>query len=137
MQTILITGSRNFKDKDSLSQVLCELLATLPKEAAICIAHGGAKGADQIADEIAVAQNFETLVIAPNYDKYDSKAAPLMRNTELVKIADYVIAAYGPNRDRKGGTWDTAKKAIKANKLLVELMSNGAVRKTVPAATLF
>ncbi|MEM9885207.1 MAG: DUF2493 domain-containing protein [Bacteroidota bacterium] len=132
--TILITGSRSYQNKELLEKTLTEMIG---KEERVTIAHGGAKGADQLANQIARERGYETKVIKPNYEKYGSKAAPLKRNTELVKTADCILAAYGAGRDRKGGTWDTAQKALAANKLLVEIMSDGTVRKTTPQPTLF
>ena len=57
-----------------------------------------------------------------------------MRNTELVKQCDWCIAFYSDTR--KGGTLDTATKALAANKLLLEIVA-GKVYAFDPVLKLF
>lgn len=100
------------------------------------ILHGGAHGADTVASMAARLYDYKETVILPNYERY-GKAAPLKRNTELVRKCDAVVAVYSEDRDRKGGTWDTVKKAIAAKKIVLERMSNGETRVTMPTLELF
>jgi len=126
---ILITGSRTATDYPTLKLAietaaafaalnLANYVETMKPE---LILHGGAKGADQLAQRYADAHNLPTEVLRPDYKKYYHKVAPLHRNTELVAKADIVIAYYATNRKRKGGTWDTAQKAIIVGKPLLEI----------------
>jgi len=116
---LAITGSRKYQDYDTLVSIL-ESLA--PEATAIIT--GGAKGADELAARYAKANGLELITIRPDYKKYYSKIAPLMRNTEIVEKADQVIAFY--YEKQSGGTLDTARKARMAGKLLVEVL-NGKV----------
>lgn len=127
---LLITGSRKFHDYAAF----CEALAA---KHISHIFHGGAKGTDQLATRYAAENNIPCTVIRPNYQRYGRNAAPLKRNSALVALADETFAFYGQGRNRKGGTWDAAKKTIAANKLLTERLSDGTIRTTTPKNTLF
>lgn len=118
---LLITGSRR-----ATAQDYAGLAAAIQKYApgATTILHGGAQGADQLAEQYAQAHGLPTVVIRPDYEQWPAKVAPLKRNHQLVDLADGVIALY--KGKRKGGTAYTAKLAQDAGKLLVELYDGGA-----------
>ena len=114
---ILISGSRKLNDNNTYTQ----LEKVLDKMTPTTILHGGAKGVDSLAARYAELKNLPQTVIKPDYAK-GGKHAPLMRNTELVKLADKVVCVYAADRIRKGGTGDTYRKATKAGKLAAELI---------------
>ena len=62
----------------------------LPKEC-IEIISGGAKGVDSCAAEYARTHNIRLTEILPEYKKY-GKAAPIVRNKEIVEKSDLIIA---------------------------------------------
>lgn len=135
---LLITGSRNFDNYDALNSAIDELTITLQLQgemdnAPTEILHGGAKGADQLAARYAEKHQIPCTVIRPDYNAHPPKVAPLKRNMELVKLADYTIALYGPGRNEKGGTADTARKTKAARKHLLERYNNGTTKHTPPA----
>lgn len=141
---ILITGSRNYKNKEAILEAIVKSAWILDtnaltehQEEHTLILHGGAKGADTLAEQAAKQLELPTEIIRPDYERYGGKAAPLKRNSELVKRSEMTVAAYGEGRDRKGGTWDTAKKTLKANKPLLEIFSNGDTKLTLPTPSLF
>lgn len=55
------------------------------------IVSGGAKGVDTCAAEFAKRNGLRLTEILPQYDKY-GRAAPIVRNKEIVDYADSVIA---------------------------------------------
>ena len=128
---ILITGSRSLKENayEQIKKVMTKHTPTL-------LLHGGAKGADQLAQRYADEHGIPTKVMRPDYKNNHYKTAPLLRNTELVKNADYVIALYAEGRTRKGGTWDTVQKAIATHKPITEVLPNGNTRHIQPTLTL-
>ncbi len=72
----------------------------LPKETTRIIS-GGAKGIDTCAAEYAKENGLELFEIRPDYSRY-KKAAPLVRNKEIVSISDCVIAFWdGKSRGTK------------------------------------
>lgn len=143
---LLITGSRQIAENDvHFARLQKEItrrylvLGTGCSEEQVpitMILHGGARGADQLADRFGREYGLEVKVIRPDYKRYPEKLAPLMRNTELVAQADAVIAFYGP-RGKAGGTWDTVKKALANNLPITELFADGTVKYTPPQRTLF
>ena len=57
------------------------------------IISGGAGGVDAWAEQFARSGGFEFIKIEPDYQKHGKKA-PIIRNRELVKQADYVLAIW-------------------------------------------
>ena len=57
------------------------------------IISGGAKGIDTCAAEYARKNGIKLTIIPPDYEKY-GKAAPIIRNREIVKRSDRVIAIW-------------------------------------------
>ena len=54
------------------------------------IVSGGAKGIDTCAKEYALAHNLKLTEFRPNYRRYQ-KAAPLIRNVDIVHYADHIV----------------------------------------------
>lgn len=88
----------------------------------IHIVSGGAKGPDTWAVDAADARGLRTpLVIRPNWKKYGGGAG-FKRNSEIVAAADDVVAFW--DLESKG-TFDTMKKAAKAEKDLLVFGPDG------------
>jgi flavoprotein len=129
---LLITGSRKASFEADYEQLKAAIECYAPNVSEIL--HGGAKGIDTLAQLYAEKHNIPTTVIKPDYEKHTAKIAPLIRNTELVALCDGCIAYY--KESQKGGTLDTAKKARKAGKLLVEIL-DGKAKEPVKQLGLF
>lgn len=80
-----IIGSRNIK-----TYALEKMLLHIPLNCTEVIS-GGAEGVDQMARAAAAASNCKFIEILPNYKKY-GKNAPIVRNLQLVKKCDMVLA---------------------------------------------
>ena len=115
---LLITGSRAATFEEDYEKLKAAIVKYAPEVTEIL--HGGARGVDTLAGRYAEENGIPVTVIRPDYGKYPARVAPLMRNTELVKLCDECIAYY--KGAQKGGTLDTATKARKAGKLLVEII---------------
>ena len=110
MANILITGSRKIADVSWVFKILKKEL----KEGDVII-HGGAKGADSIAQAFCNENNFCSVIMRPIYPS--KKEYYLYRNAEMVGMCDRVIAFWdGQSR----GTWFTINYARK-RKLDVKL----------------
>lgn len=79
------------------------------------VVSGGAAGPDTWAANFAKANALPLIEVRPNWKKY-GKGAGLKRNQELVDLADDVVAFWDLE---SGGTWDTIRKAAKAEKDLL------------------
>lgn len=97
---VVVTGGRSYEDRKTAYNVLSTLgLADkdeyrMPTE--IEIAHGGARGADTIADDWAVVHWVPVTVFEAEWDRYGKKAGAL-RNTKMLKEyePDLVVAFPG------------------------------------------
>ncbi len=77
-----------------------------------CIISGGANGVDSLAKRYATEHGIKLVEILPDW-KTHGKGAGLLRNTEIVKMADVVIAFWdGVSR----GTKDSIEKATAMKK---------------------
>ena len=82
---LLICGSRKITKFD--------LAPYVPDEVELIIT-GGAKGIDTIAEEYAASRGIPALIVRPEYSRYGSKAAPVIRNKQMVDMADAVLAVW-------------------------------------------
>ena len=106
---VLIAGSRNITDYD--------LSVCVPNETTLIIS-GGAKGVDTLAEEYADKHKISKLILRPDYKKY-GKAAPLLRNEQMVDIADYIIVIWNGQSKGTKHTLDYAKKKSKTVKIVM------------------
>jgi hypothetical protein len=82
---VAIVGSRT-----ASKQMIQLIYDNLPNNCSEIVS-GGAKGIDQLAQTVAQTLQIPLTVILPDYGRY-GKRAPLVRNTEIVSRADYVLA---------------------------------------------
>ena len=68
------------------------ILRHLPKNTKTIIS-GGAAGADTLAEAFARQQGLVFIKILPDYQKHGKKA-PIIRNLEIVRQADYLLAIW-------------------------------------------
>lgn len=99
---IAIIGSRSIKSID-----LNEYVSDNDE-----IVSGGARGIDTLAAEFARQRGIKLTEFLPEYEKY-GKAAPIIRNKQIVDYADKVIAFWD---GKSKGTKHTVEYAEKINK---------------------
>jgi len=86
MYKLAVIGSRSFNDWSLLNSTL------LPYKSKIeVIISGGAKGADTLAEEWAIANNIEVLKYIPDWDIHGKKAG-FIRNEDIIKNCNACIA---------------------------------------------
>ena len=108
---ILIAGSRDITDFD--------LTEYIPDEAELIIS-GGAKGIDALAESFADTHKISKLIMRPDYKKY-GKAAPLLRNKQMVDMADMIIVIWN---GKSKGTKYTLDYAQSKNKKVTLVICN-------------
>jgi len=100
MFKIAIIGSREYNNYHKVEKEFFKLLDNLKlTKENILIISGGAKGIDTIAQQIAKNHGIPILIFYPDYTKYGKKA-PLLRNIQIVKNSDFILAF--PTRDSRG-----------------------------------
>ena len=77
------------------------------------IVSGGAIGVDSCAAEYAIKNGLKLKIFLPQYEKY-GRAAPIVRNKEIVNYSDKIIAFWDGNSK---GTLSVIKYAKKTGKL--------------------
>lgn len=113
---IMVTGGRDFDDRELLRRRL-DAVRRGRDEDDIILLHGGAKGADELAAEWAARLGIRTIVFGPDYKRWPSKLAPLIRNHEMAAFAggaqfagaDAVCVAFPT--ERSTGTWNAVRAA--------------------------
>lgn len=97
---LLIAGSRSITSFD--------LSPYIPADADLIIT-GGAKGVDTLAEAWAAERGIPTLTVKPRYEKY-GRAAPILRDEEMVDMADAVLVIWDGVSRGSRHTADYARK---------------------------
>lgn len=79
MFILLVAGSRTFNDASLLYDKLDFYLQGREE---VLIVHGGARGADSLANKYAKDRNYKTKVFLPDWNRYGKKAG-ILRNIEM------------------------------------------------------
>lgn len=112
MTNIAIIGSRGM---DSYELFVHELSKIKMPDDEIRIVTGGAKGVDTLAERYADEMNYEKLIIKPEWSRY-GKGAGIIRNKEIIKNADMIIAFWD---GKSPGTKHSIERAKKLDKKIV------------------
>lgn len=86
---VLICGSRRFADPFTVSLAIDQRVQELPDDCTVIV--GGANGADQIAEEAARRHGRPVVIHKADWNKH-GKRAGILRNLEMLKEADFVVA---------------------------------------------
>ena len=118
---IAVVGSRVITDYNLIKEIFLKVL----KKQSISLTDvelvsGGAKGVDSLAQQLAKEFGLTITIHYPNWQKY-GKGAGFIRNGEIVKDADIVIAVRVKAPNSKG-TMDTVDKAKKLKKEVYEFV---------------
>lgn len=100
---LLIAGSRSIKEFD---------LAPYISEDVDLIISGGADGIDTLAEQYADEHNIQKQIFLPEYSKYGN-AAPIVRNKQMVELADQVLVIWNGTSRGSRSTINYAKKQNK------------------------
>ena len=103
---LMIAGSRCIHDFD--------LSVHIPDDTELIIT-GGAQGVDTLAEQYADKHKISKLIVRPRYEVY-GRAAPILRNQQMVEIADVVLVIWD---GQSKGTKSTIQYAKKLQKELI------------------
>lgn len=110
---ILVTGSRNWTDEQSVTMGIYSLGLLVVEWSEITIVHGGAQGADTIADRVARTFGAQREIHRPDYKTGDPKTAPLRRNDLMLDSGIALVLAFMLGAPERGGTLYTVNGAKK------------------------
>jgi uncharacterized protein YozE (UPF0346 family) len=120
MYKVIIAGTREFDDYEKFKKFVTSIFDDniFPEhDEKIQIISRNANGVDKLGERYAKEYGYDLLLYPANWDKYGKKAGPI-RNTEMVKIADCLIAVWD---GQSKGTKDIINKA-KANNLNIYMI---------------
>ena len=100
-----VIGSRAFNDVELLNRELDKYLDKVR-----VIVSGGAKGADKLGEMWALQNNITTEIFYPEF-KFFGRGAYRMRNIEIVRNSDLIIAFWDGKSKGTNQTVGIAKKA--------------------------
>lgn len=101
----MIVSFSGHRDAVTTVEALAEIKALYPNAT---WRHGGAIGFDTQVNKYARHYGIAREIVKPDYQRY-GKAAPIIRNEEIVKGSALLVACYDGRQ--KGGTYDALKKA--------------------------
>lgn len=88
----LVCGGRGFSDMKAVSEILDRVTAHSIRN---IIIHGGAKGADSLAEAWAKEEGIHTAVVTARWGTYGKKAGYLRNSAMSLLLPDLVIAFPG------------------------------------------
>ena len=103
---ILITGSREWTDRKAIQMAL----SVYGYDVDLC--HGGARGADSIAGEIAAGWGIPVSIFQADWQKHGKRAGPIRNQQMLDEFKPDVVLAFPVPSSR--GTFDMIERARKA-----------------------
>jgi hypothetical protein len=117
-KAVAIVGSRDFSDLELVRKYVANL--AYHDDRAIIVT-GGARGVDTAAQATALEYSLTVQVIKPDWERYGKAAGPI-RNEQIVKVSDEVVAFWdGKSR----GTKSTIELTRKARKPLAIVFADG------------
>jgi hypothetical protein len=108
---LLVCGSRSFDDYDFLAKTLDHLTSKLDKKK-ILVIHGGARGADNLAEKWCFERRIMQSIHHPEWKK--GKQAGIVRNAEMIAMMEgkgCVVAFWSGTSPGTKSTIEMAKKA--------------------------
>lgn len=115
---VLVTGGRNYANRDLVFETLDKLHAKTP---ITCVVHGGANGADSLADFWAVTRNINQSVFPANWKKYGRSAGPIRNQVMIWEGKPELVVAF-PGGD---GTADMVSRATGAGVRVLTIVDGG------------
>lgn len=104
---VVVCGSRNITDKAWVAEAIA-----MSGFKITTLISGGARGVDQIAEEIARENGWAIEQYLPDWDRHGKKAG-ILRNADMVNVADAVIALWdGTSRGTKSSIDFADRKGI-------------------------
>lgn len=117
---VLVCGSRNWTDKDTLNARLDQL-----SKHDLRIIHGGAKGADKMGYHWAFYHGVKHTEYKPDWEKY-GRSAGIKRNIQMLDTSPDLVIAFWDGKSK--GTSHTITEARKRG-IPTEVIYNESERK--------
>ena len=93
---VVVTGGRSYANRDVVAEELWALYENDPSE--FIVAHGGAKGADMLADDWCDLVGVEKLVYPANWAVHGRAAGPIRNRKMLEEFRPAIVLAFPGGR---------------------------------------
>lgn len=124
MVKVIIAGSRNFTDYDTLVAKCDIVMGEFNPAQDIQIVSGRARGADQLGEQYALQRDYDLKLFPADWGTHGKSAGPI-RNDQMARYANVLIAFKLGNSK---GTADMIKRA-KAKGLCVYVVEDGEIKR--------
>lgn len=104
---VLVCGDRNWTDR----RCIAEKLEALHCAADLVVIHGGCRGADQIAGEIAEGLDVSVETYWANWKRFGLGAGPIRNQQMLDEGKPDLVLAFHPDLSQSKGTADMVRRA--------------------------
>lgn len=112
---ILVSGSREWTNKEAIKRVLLDYHEwAIMSETKITLIHGGARGADTLAGEVAQKFGWDVEVFKADWETHKKGAGPIRNKLMLEQKPDLVIC-FTPNILESKGTKNCYLQAVERN----------------------
>lgn len=105
---VLVCGSRDWTDREAIERALGAVAAKLPPSLDVTVLHGAARGADQLAGEVANDYSFTVREFPADWRRYGRRAG-FVRNIQMLDEQPDLVLAFQRNDSR--GTQHTIDQA--------------------------
>jgi hypothetical protein len=112
MYRVLICGDRNWTNREPIKREMKSLILQAGRPNKLLVIHGGARGADSIAGQVAQEMGVHTAQVDALWDSYHRGAGPT-RNAVMLTLDPDEVVAFHANIDESRGTADMVKRAKK------------------------
>lgn len=113
---VIIAGSRGFNDYNKLKYEVDKIIGNKKD---VTIISGRARGADRLGERYAKERGIPVIYFPANWDRY-GRSAGIIRNTEMAKHADVLIAFWdGESRGTRHMIQTAQKYGLKVHLFLV------------------
>jgi hypothetical protein len=113
IKKIAIIGSRTFNDYPMLESIVMGVMKDKGvKPSDVTIVSGGARGADALGREFAQKHSAQYLEFPADWEKF-GKRAGFVRNADIVKNSDFVVALWDGQSRGTGNSLELAQQAGK------------------------
>lgn len=90
---LLITGSRDWTDKDTIESAMLAATWHIDNRHAITVVHGNARGADTLAAQVAAKHGFAIEAHPADWDQH-GRGAGAIRNLEMARAGAHICLAF-------------------------------------------
>lgn len=110
----MVTGSRSWTHRSTIERVLAQMYVDAARPPLLL--HGGARGADQIAADVAADLGWEVKAVYADWDRHGKKAG-VLRNLQMLDMNPHAVLAFwdGQSKGTRHAFEEAMRRGIPTN----------------------